>query len=281
DNPVNQEVARVMLEDLGCSVRLAGNGQQALDALAQEAFDLVLMDCQMPEMDGFEALRRFRDPHGARRWASTRATPVVALTANALAGDAERCRAAGFDDYLAKPFRQQQLAELIARHTQETPSCAPGAAQTEPVDDRWTDAGHTPDAAAAQAAPVTVPEADRDAIDATVLDRIRDMERRGAPRLLERLIRTYLDTAAKLATDAERALERDDATALRQAVHTLKSSSANLGAARLAQRCAELEALARAGRVLDARQDWPAARDEYQRVVRALQAMDRSEQAQQ
>jgi PAS domain S-box-containing protein len=279
DNPVNQEVARVMLEDLGCAVRLAANGHHALDALARETFDLVLMDCQMPEMDGFEALRRFRDPHGARRWASTRETPVVALTANALAGDEERCRAAGFDDYLAKPFRQQQLAELIARHTRETPAQGPGAAQTEAVEDPSTDAGHGPDGQTAQVAPATVQEGDRDAIDATALDRIRDMERRGAPRLLERLVQTYVDTAAKLAADAERALERDDATALRQAVHTLKSSSANLGAARLAQRCAELEALARAGRVLAARQDWPAVRDEYQRVVRALQAVVRGEQA--
>jgi len=86
-------------------------------------------------------------------------------------------------------------------------------------------------------------------------------------------------TAAKPVADVERALERDDAPALRQAVHTLKSSSANLGAARLARHCAALESLARAGRVLAARQDWPAARDEYGRVVRALEAMAHGERA--
>ncbi len=268
DSPVNQEVARVMLEDLGCAVRLAANGQQALDALAHETFALVLMDCQMPEMDGFEALRRFRDRHDARRWATGPATPVVALTANALAGDEERCRAAGFDDYLAKPFRQQQLAELIARHV--PPPHGPAAA---------TDAESTSTPATASSAVAAEPPQDGDgeALDVTVLDRIRDMERRGAARLLERLIETYVATAAKLVADTERALDKDDAPALRQAVHTLKSSSANLGAAQLARRCAELEALARAGRVAAARQDWPAALDEYRRVVRALQAMVRSE----
>ncbi|MFN3565588.1 MAG: Hpt domain-containing protein, partial [Burkholderiaceae bacterium] len=171
------------------------------------------------------------------------------------------------------------LAELIARHTHPSPVHEPGGARTNPVEDPVLDAAHGADVDTAQAAPATLQEGDRDAIDAAAIDRIRDMERRGAPRLLERLIRTYLDTSAKHATDAQRARERDDATALRQAVHTLKSSSANLGAARLAQRCADMEALARSGRVPAARQDWPAVRDEYQRVVRALQAMIRAEQA--
>ncbi|GMV60005.1 MAG: hypothetical protein AMXMBFR72_30980 [Betaproteobacteria bacterium] len=279
DNAVNQEVARVMLEDLGCSVRLAANGQQALDALAQEKFDLVLMDCQMPEMDGFEALRRFRDPHGARRWAATRATPVVALTANALAGDEERCRAAGFDDYLAKPFRQQQLAELIARHARAVQPRPAAAGRPEDVPRPSASSGSGLSSEPQDASAVPPEDGDRDVLDGTVIERIRDMERRGAARLLERLIATYLGTAAKLVADTERALEQEDAAALRQAVHTLKSSSANLGAARLAQRCAELEALARAGRVLAARQDWPAARDEYRRVARALQAMVHGEQA--
>ncbi|GAB4477825.1 MAG: hypothetical protein OHK0044_24410 [Burkholderiaceae bacterium] len=280
DNAVNQEVARVMLEDLGCAVRLAGNGQQALDALAQESFDLVLMDCQMPEVDGFEALRRFRDPHGERRWAAARDTPVVALTANALAGDEERCRASGFDDYLAKPFRQQQLAALIARHIKESPARS--------VESR-TDADPAPPCGATAEASSGSPDAaaaprqdgDRDVLDMTVIERIRDMERRGAARLLERLIETYLATAAKLVADTERALAHEDAAALRLALHTLKSSSANLGATRLARRCAEMEALARAGRVTAARQDWPAVRDEYRCVVRALQALAHGEPARQ
>jgi PAS domain S-box-containing protein len=279
DNPVNQEVARVMLEDLGCAVRLAANGEQALDALAQESFDLVLMDCQMPEMDGFEALRRFRDPNGGRRWAAARTTPVIALTANALAGDEDRCRAAGFDDYLAKPFRQQQLAALLARHTTEPRPEPIAETHSEPIRVRASAAAMGASSDSPDAAAVPSPDGEGDVLDTSAIERIRDMERRGAARLLERLIATYLTTAAKLVADVERALERDDAPALRQAVHTLKSSSANLGATRLARHCAALESLARAGRVLTARQDWPAARDEYERVVRALQAIAHGERA--
>ncbi|HEU0199169.1 MAG TPA: response regulator, partial [Burkholderiaceae bacterium] len=116
DNAVNQEVARLMLVDLGCVVALAGNGHQALALLAQERFDIVLMDCQMPEMDGFEAVRRLRDTTTRQHhFVTPQDVPVVALTANALAGDAERCLSAGFTDYLAKPFKQQALAQLIAR----------------------------------------------------------------------------------------------------------------------------------------------------------------------
>ena len=127
DNPVNQEVARAMLMSLGCDVAISGNGREALDAMTRERFSLVMMDCQMPEMDGFEAVRRLRDPAQGGVMQTPRDVPVVAITANALAGDAERCRAAGFSDYLAKPFKQQQLAEIVQRWAQ-----AP-AAQAAPV----------------------------------------------------------------------------------------------------------------------------------------------------
>jgi PAS domain S-box-containing protein len=258
DNAINQEVARAMLIDLNCEVRVTGNGHQALVALAQERFDLVLMDCQMPEMDGFEALRRFRaGAKGTLRFRTPIDAPVVALTANALAGDAERCRAAGFSDYLAKPFRQEQLAELLARWVYGT---APGAEKT---------------AAAPVVAANEEPAAptETNVLDPAVIDRIRAMEQRGAERLLARLIETYLGSSARLFSDAEAALERADSTALRQAAHTLKSSSANLGATELARRCAEIEALARNDRLVEARADWLAVTHEYERVKQALQEM--------
>ena len=116
DNMVNQEVARAMLRDLGCEIRLADNGREALNALRSQAFDIVFMDCQMPEMDGFEAVRRFRSAAQAD-FETALDTPIVALTANALAGDQERCMAAGFDEYLPKPFKQQQIEALLVRWT--------------------------------------------------------------------------------------------------------------------------------------------------------------------
>ena len=113
DNVVNQEVARAMLRDLGCEIRLADNGREALNALRSQAFDIVFMDCQMPEMDGFEAVRRFRSAAQAD-FETALDTPIVALTANALAGDQERCLAAGFDEYLPKAF-QTAADRCVAR----------------------------------------------------------------------------------------------------------------------------------------------------------------------
>ncbi len=111
DNAVNLAVARAMLTKLGCSVKTASNGRQGVDAFCAEPFDVVLMDCHMPEMDGYEAtgaLRKIEESAGARR------TPVFALTANALEKDRETCLAAGMDDYLSKPFTQDQLRDLLA-----------------------------------------------------------------------------------------------------------------------------------------------------------------------
>ncbi|MGB2816621.1 MAG: response regulator [Burkholderiaceae bacterium] len=252
DNPVNQEVARAMLRDLGCELRLADNGREALNAMRTQAFDVVFMDCQMPEMDGFEAVRRLRAADAAD-YETPLDVPIVALTANALAGDEERCRAAGFDDYLPKPFRQQQLDEML---------------------ERWLHGRH----GSAEAKQATSPEAqpaphDDRVLDDSVIQRIREMEQRGAARLLERLVKTYLTTAARLVEDAERALEAGDPEALRHAVHTLKSSSANLGATTLSRHFAALELHARARHLHAARRDWPAARCEYERAVQALQAL--------
>ena len=107
DNPVNQLVAKGMLAKLGCQVQVAAHGAEALELLEQETFDLVLMDCNMPVMDGYEASRRIRQ---SGRWPEL---PIVALTANAMPEERERCRAAGMNDYLAKPFRREELLALI------------------------------------------------------------------------------------------------------------------------------------------------------------------------
>ena len=264
DNLINQEVARVMLAELGCEVRVAGNGYQALVSLERECFDLVLMDCQMPEMDGFEAVRRFRAGEKVKEAFRTPLdVPVVAMTANALSGDAERCLAAGFSDYLAKPFRQEQLAVLL---------------------ERWQrDAGQPAGRQAAVPAapkPVAPAAAAQDTVlDPAAIDRIRAMEQRGAQRLLQRLVETYRASSAQLFADAEAAIGRADSVALRQAMHTLKSSSANLGAMELARRCAEIETLARADRLVDVRADWLAVTDEYKRVKQALQETVQAEAA--
>ncbi|HRK56123.1 MAG TPA: PAS domain S-box protein, partial [Burkholderiaceae bacterium] len=182
DNLVNQEVARAMLMQMGCAVFVAHNGRDALGALTQERFDLVLMDCQMPEMDGLEAVRWLRTGvYEGVELKTSADVPVIALTANALQGDAQACREAGFSDYLAKPFRQEQLEAMVRRHAQplDLPS------QTDTVQ------------------PSTLPpgaqswehESATAVIDVSAIERIRQMERRGASGLLARLIETYFETA--------------------------------------------------------------------------------------
>jgi CheY-like chemotaxis protein len=114
DNGVNQEIGMAMLQAMGCEVDLAADGREAIEATRSKAYDLVLMDCQMPDVDGFEATRairaREREQSGSK---AARRLPIVALTANAMSGDREQCTAAGMDDYLSKPFTQAQLRAVI------------------------------------------------------------------------------------------------------------------------------------------------------------------------
>jgi CheY-like chemotaxis protein len=112
DNPVNQRVAATMLASFGCQVTLVANGREAVEALVRPTFDLVLMDCFMPEMDGFEATRLIRQ----REWGTARHVPIIALTASASDDERLRCLEAGMDDYLAKPYRKAELAQVLDRH---------------------------------------------------------------------------------------------------------------------------------------------------------------------
>jgi PAS domain S-box-containing protein len=265
DNAVNQEVARAMLTELGCAIRLASDGREALAALRDEEFDLVFMDCQMPEMDGFEAVRRFR-ASASTGYATRADVPIVALTANALAGDAERCLEAGFSDYLAKPVRREQLDTALTRWIREPTALAEGPPEPESA------------LPAAESVATATPEA-RPTIDLTVIEVIRDMERRGASRLLERLVATYATTAARLVAQAAYALKSGDSASLQHAAHTLKSSSANLGAIELSRRFGALELHARAGALEAARTEWGATQLEYERVVQALQDIVAADEA--
>jgi PAS domain S-box-containing protein len=276
DNPVNQEVVTAMLAAFGCEASLAEDGLVALGLLEREDFDVVLMDCQMPTMDGFEAMRRLRDP-AYRQHDLTRArrTPVIALTANALSGDAERCRVAGFSDYLAKPFRQQDLGEILLLWAQardlgvaggSASALAPARLALLPAPLPVVDGAAHPAPAAGAAAVDAI-------LDERVLKDILAMERNGARDLLRRLVTTYAQSSAALLDAAEQAFARQDPAAVAQALHTLKSSSANLGAVHFSRACGQIEALARQSNLAPAEPIWRDVRAGYGDVVAALHAL--------
>ena len=252
DNPVNQEVAIAMMEEFGCHFEIADNGREALAALERAAFDVVLMDCQMPDMDGFQATAEIR-----RRGTVGRAggpVPIVALTANAMKGDRDACLAAGMDDYLAKPFSAETLRLVLEQWSADDQALA-AAPEAEPF-------------------PKQPAEATTGVIEPKSLDNIRKLQRKRAPSLLLKVIQIYLGSAPQILGNMHRAVAAADAAALANAAHALKSSSANLGATRLAALCKSLEAEARSGKATEANAQVLAIEAEYRAVCAALASID-------
>jgi signal transduction histidine kinase/CheY-like chemotaxis protein len=226
DNELNCAVARGMLEGLGLQVSIAANGIEAVHAVTHRRFDLVLMDCQMPEVDGFEATRRIRTQAAA---ANPARIPIVALTANAVHGDRERCLAAGMDAYLAKPFRTAELHAAIrpwlAVHD-DMPRADGHVTQASPP------AGHdiAPDAphhGAASAAGSSV-------LDLAVLERLRGMRRSGHPDMVAAVVNLFVERSAALFESLVTAADAGDAPVARRLAHTLKSNCMQIGANGLA-----------------------------------------------
>ena len=236
DNPVNREVACGMLEALNCRIDTAENGREAVAAVETGEYSLILMDCQMPEMDGFTATRLIRQREAtqaqqslADAGGSVPHVPIVALTAHAMQGDRELCLAAGMDDYLTKPFTLSQLEQLIARWVFKKQS------------GQGDSGGHQPQIVH-QTADV---QQDRNTapivLDQTALAAIRALQRPGQSDLLERVITQYMDSSPEIVDRIRRAVSENNSADLRAAAHRLKSSSAQLGATAVASDCRELE----------------------------------------
>jgi CheY-like chemotaxis protein len=249
DNPINQEVARSMIESLGCQVDVVETGVQAVEALEQGSYDVVLMDCQMPEMGGLEATRIIRERQAVPAISRPAMhTPIIALTAHALPSDREQCLAAGMDDYLSKPFTLDALHATLARWLSQSAaeasvSASEGQAETTRLD----------------------------TIDRKVLDTLRSLRRGKAPDLLLKVLHMYLNHAPQLLNTIRDAVAHSDALALQQAAHSLKSSSANVGAMQLAAFSKEMEALGKAQQVTQAVSLLAAMEAEYTLVEQALQ----------
>jgi two-component system, sensor histidine kinase and response regulator len=250
DNPVNQEVALAMLQEIGVQADAAWSGEEALEKLTAERYEVVLMDCQMPKLDGYATTSRFRDwekEHQRPR------TPIVALTANALAGDAEKCFAAGMDRYLSKPFSSDQLYQVLE-------SCL---ADAEPA------------ATAATAASAPAAAKLQDAVlDRQALGRIRALHRPGGPNLLAKVLGLYTSSSQALTDAMCAAATLNDAESVRQAAHALKSSSANVGAMAFADLCKEVELAAAEGKLDRARVLVDGLLAEHRKVLQALDAQN-------
>lgn len=217
-----------------------------------DPFDLILMDVQMPEVDGLEATAAIR---AHERQSGEARLPIVALTASALEGDRERCLAAEMDDYLAKPFTQKQLALVLARWLPLSQTVSAPLGGTEPPP-----------------RPVTrVAQGHAAVLDQGAIARIQALQRDGSPPVLERVIGIYLDAAPKLIGEIRTAVEKRDALRLQRAAHSLKSSSANLGAQKLSELCKELENMGRLAKLEGAALKLDVLEFEFDAVRNALE----------
>jgi CheY-like chemotaxis protein/HPt (histidine-containing phosphotransfer) domain-containing protein len=234
---VNQRLALRLLEKMGYRADVAANGLEAVEAVERQDYDLVLMDVQMPEMDGVEATRHIleREVDGERPW-------IVAMTAEVMRGDREGFLAAGMNDYVAKPIRPQELVAAITR----TP--------------RRRTAAATADA-----------EVGRPSVDASVLARLAE-SMGGDDAFVAELIEQFVTDSPALVKAARQGLEAGDADEVRRAAHTLKSNAATFGANELADRSSRLEAAARAGELGEGPAQIDAIADELERVHAALRS---------
>jgi signal transduction histidine kinase/DNA-binding response OmpR family regulator len=196
DNPINQKLARLMLGRYGYDADLAANGLEAVEALDARSYDVILMDVQMPVLDGCEATRRIRRRWGSSPW-------IIAMTANALAGDRDACLDAGMDDYLGKPVRPQALGAALVR-------AGEGLARTS--------------------------------VDVSALDRLKADLGEEAPGLLPELVAEFLNDAARLVGQVRTGVAAGDGAEARRVAHTLRSTALAFGATGLADACAALEA---------------------------------------
>ena len=242
DNAVNRIFATRLLEKHGYTVVVVENGREALEALERETVDLVLMDVQMPEMDGLEATAAIREREGK----TGSHVPIIALTAHAMKGDREKCLAAGADDYLAKPIRTTELFEAVDRLRNAKTNAPSGA----------TPIANTPAANAFDIdAALKHVEADRD--------------------LLDEIVRIFSDQSPRTVSEIQNAIRAADFSLVERAAHSLKGAASNLCATGVTQSAAELEESARSGNLSSVRERFQLLEREVEKLLRELGAFSR------
>ncbi len=251
DNAVNQAVATGLLESMGVESEVVSNGREAVDAFLTGNYDAILMDCQMPVLDGYEATEEIRRIESDRHGEPLR---IIAVTANVLAGDMEKCIAAGMDDYLRKPYSGEQLHAAL---TKVLPQGRPPS-ENEQAPKLDLDPG------------MPMPDPDGEAVDDRALDALAALPLASDKSLVSQVIQTYINSSLDLMTKLGEAIDRSDAECIRTAAHSLKSSSANVGAVRLAELCASIETSTRASDRASAVTLQRQIKEEYPRVIESL-----------
>jgi PAS domain S-box-containing protein len=237
DNPVNQKVALFQLQKLGYLAEVVENGRLALEALARNSYDVIFMDCQMPELDGYEATRDLRAIEGEDRH-----TWIIAMTANSLEGDRQKCLDAGMDDYVSKPVKPENLLAALNRFT--------GMREIE------KEIVETGGAAT---------------IDPNIIAGFREMDIEGEESILGKLIDVFIENTPRVIEEARVALASNMSPQLERAAHTLKGSCSNFGAERMRMVCERLEVLAHEGDLEHARELIAQVEKEFQYVRLALE----------
>jgi PAS domain S-box-containing protein len=241
DNTMNQLVTKLQLQSLGYAADVVSNGFEAVEAIRHFPYALILMDCQMPEMDGFEATAAIRTYEGAQRH-----TPIIALTANALNGERERCLRAGMDDYLSKPVEVKTLAAILTQWNQ--PQTKHSTLPAPP--------------------PVKRPAT----LDKRRLAELRELQIPGGPDVLAGIIEAFLKNATVRLPELQQALRQNHLEKVKELAHMLKGGSGTLGAVQMAELCKQLEAKGYAGDLSQTQALWQALAAEFARVRSALEA---------
>jgi CheY-like chemotaxis protein/HPt (histidine-containing phosphotransfer) domain-containing protein len=262
DNTVNQKLALLLLERMGYRADVAANGLEVLEALQRQRYDVILMDVQMPEMDGLEASRAIQE-----EWPAEEQRPrIIAMTANAMQGDREECLAAGMHDYLTKPIQFKALQEALERAGQwakwRTAQLRPVTARLQPLEEIPEGAPPiTDDGRQEEATP---------ALDPTVLAELRQLQGEGEPDIVLELAEAFQTETSPLLEAMHQAVLERQPEQLARAAHNLKGSSQNLGARRMAALSTELETLGKSRTVEGAAELVTRLEQEYRRVCQAL-----------
>ncbi|WP_413934084.1 ATP-binding protein [Nitrospira sp. BLG_1] len=241
DNPVNQEIALLMLQSMGCTVTVAQNGREVVEHAQRSHYDVILMDCQMPEMDGFEATTRIRQ---WERHESRAPLPIIALTAHATPGDREQCLAKGMSDYISKPFSMGQLHTVL---TAWLPSSPITETLESPASSQPSLRPSLPSTSAACS--------DSDSafiVDQNAWKSITGLQRPGKPDVLAKILSLYLADSHDVVATLRQGMADENAQVVSQAAHSLRSRSAMLGAVSLSKLCRQLEDLSRQGQLKEA-----------------------------